>query len=273
MGNQSSSISFHIVYNKLEAQTLLHEAEQKDFYLEECQDDPMNALARRKTAYSANGMTDREYKFFEVVVENARDKIPLRLQQDLKTVYLVQLMPSADGGMPHTRPDRIICYPDITQTFSFQTLIHELWHIHQRLFRDEWDHVFREMGWEEWKGRMPAHLDKTRRFNPDTLDTPYWCYQKTWVPIPVFRDIRQPNMTETDVWFYHVSLKYHVKSVPKEMEKEYGTVPWSAYEHPREMAAYLLSDPDRYGQCSGFEKLIRMMGALALPRESNVSPK
>lgn len=266
MGNQSSSLTFDIVFNKYDAQLLLDEAENKDFYLEECNDNRMNALSRKNTSYTASRMTDRDYKFFEVVVENAKDHIPLRLQQDLKTVYLIQLMPSADGGMPHTRPDSIICYPDITRTFSVNTLIHELWHLHQRAYEEQWISIFRRLGWEPWKDKLPSIMVDKKRLNPDTLDTPFWCYQKTWVPIPVFRDITKPKITEVDVWFYHVSLKYHVKSIPKEMEEVYGSLPWSAYEHPREITAYLLSDPNRYGNCSAFDHLIEIMGATALPR-------
>jgi hypothetical protein len=180
-------------------------------------------------------------------------------------------MPSADGGMPHTRPDHIICYPDITSTFSVHTLIHELWHVHQRLYPTEWGTIFSKMGWEPWNQPLPSQLDAARRLNPDTIDSPLWCYQKTWIPVPIFRDITQPKMTEVDIWFYHVSLKYHVKSVPKEMQKVYGDLPWSAYEHPRELAAYLLSDPDRYGQSVGFYELITLIGAMALPRDSSNS--
>jgi hypothetical protein len=267
MGNQSSSILFNIVADKSEAQKLLDKAEQKDFYLEECNDDQINSLARKNLSYSANGMTGQDYTFFKVVIDNSKGKIPIRLENDLKYINLVQLMPSADGGMPHTRPDNVICYPDITKTFSYKTLIHELWHIHQRLYVSEWESVFGHIGWEPWTGKLPSRLEMARRFNPDTIDSPLWCYQKTWVPVPIFRDLTRPDVTEVDIWFYHVSLKYHVKSTPKEMENVYGELSWSAYEHPREIAAYLLSDPDRYGNCSGFHELVRVIGATALPRQ------
>lgn len=249
MGQTSSSITFQIQHDPIQAQRLLDEAEQKDFYVEECREDPANALARKEALYRATAMTPREHKFFEVVIENTKDKIPRRLERELGTIHIVQLHPSAEGGMPHTRPDAIICYPDISTSFSVSTLLHELWHIHQRQYSAWWNQIFRKFGWEPWAGDLPLPLEAQRRFNPDTLDSPLWCFRRTWVPVPIFQDVAHPKVTEVSIWFYHVSLKYHVKQIPKEMETEYHSLPLSAYEHPREMTAYLLSDPVRYASC------------------------
>jgi hypothetical protein len=178
------------------------------------------------------------------------------------------LTPSAEGGMPHTRPDAMICYPNITNTFSSTTLIHELWHVHQRQHEAWWQTVFSRLGWKPWTGgALPSHLETYRRFNPDTIDLPLWCYQQTWIPVPVFRDIRRPKVDEVEIWFYHVTLKYHVKSPPKEMEAMYRGLPMSAYEHPREMAAYLLSDPVKYSECPVLAPLVEAVGAISLPSE------
>lgn len=269
MGSYSSKqkqIQFHIVSDKKEAEHHLLEAEKKDFYLEECQEDKANQLARSRHTYAANEMTDDEFLFFQVIMENAKEKIPIRLHQELSDVYIIQLMPSADGGMPHTRPDRLICYPNIRSTFSVETVIHELWHIHQREYPEWWRQVFYSLGWVPWTdGKLPLPLEQYRRYNPDTLDMPLWCYQKTWVPVPIFRDITTPKVDEVTIWFYHVTLKYHVKHPPKELVDHYPSLPPSAFEHPREMAAYLLSNPRRHSDCPGWKTWVETVGAVSLP--------
>ena len=141
MGNSASannSLHFIVIANKNQAQALLDTAEKEDFYLEECHDNKANSLARRNLTYFANQVSIQDNNYAMAYLDAANLYLPIRLLNDLKEVKIVQLMPSADGGMPHTRPDNIICYPDISQLFSKTTLIHELWHIHQRAFKNEW---------------------------------------------------------------------------------------------------------------------------------------
>lgn len=265
MGQTTSSIEFRIHRDYNEAKRLLDQAEQTDFYVEECREDYANQVARKGQSYAVKEMTERDYMFFEVVIENAREKIPPRLRRDLNVVNVVQLESSADGGMPHTRPDALICYPDITSTFSVSTLLHELWHVHQRLHSVWWEGVFRRIGWEPWTGQLPTSLESHRRFNPDTMDSPLWCYRRTWIPVPIFREVARPKVTEVNIWFYHVSLKYHVKQIPREMEAQYNSLPQIAYEHPRELAAYLLSDPVQYAACPAIGGFREAVGADAFP--------
>ena len=185
MGNQSSNLRFKIIYSKGDAIELLADAENVDFYLKKCREDRNNMISRKENNYAPNNMTIKEYKFFEIVIENAKDKIPIRLMTDLSEIRLIQLMPTADGGMPHTRPDSIICYPDISKFFSVSTLIHELWHIHQRIYKQLWNEVFEKLHWKEWNGRLPLSLEKNRRYNPDTIDSPFY----------VFKDKTNKNFT------------------------------------------------------------------------------
>jgi hypothetical protein len=302
-----------------EAQALLDAAEAQDFYWEECQEDPLNRLAR-PAGYRAADMTDDEVRFFEVMLAGARDAIPSQLEMgEVRIVALGGVEDSggkagryaeggqtseasgkagryaeggqtseasgkagryaeggqtseasgkagryaeggqkAEGGMPHTRPGSIIVYPDIWTTFQVSTLIHELWHIHQRLHAGWWRDVFRALEWEEWDGSLPVQLERARRINPDTVDAPLWVYQRTWVPVPVFRDVVRPVLGEVDLWFYHVALKYHVKVVPKEFAAWDG-LPMAAYEHPRELLAWALSDPRRLS-LETVERVRRVMG-------------
>jgi hypothetical protein len=266
MGHPASRFSFHIVSSKEEATRMLEEAERLDFYQEECLDDYANALARKNSVYAPNEVTVDDQIALQAIVENAKDKIPLRLQQDITEVHFIQLMPSAEGGMPHTRPMSIICYPDRSRLLSVSTLIHELWHLHQRLYATEWTALFLRLGWVPWKGTLPYTIESYRRINPDTIDQPLWCFQKTWVPVPVFRDISRPVVSEVDIWFYHVVLQYRVKAIPEEIRRVFPDLPPSAYEHPREWSAYLLSDPTAYADSEVLRGLVEGLGVISLPR-------
>ena len=265
MGNTASyekRIKFNVIVNNFEANALLNVAEKSDYYLEECHDDKLNSIARRTLTYSPNVISTNEVSRINSFLESV--ELPQRLHMDLDTVNIIQLMPSADGGMPHTRPGEIICFPDISQLFSQTTLIHELWHIHQRKYQNEWLDIFKHMGWNLWSGELPEHLEKHRRYNPDTLDCPLWIFDNTWVPLPIFRNITRPKVEDVDIWFYNPNKNYHVRQVPQELNFIFSNLKDKAYEHPREIAAYMLSEPERYKNSIGFKHLLEAIGATAI---------
>lgn len=263
------SLRIITVDSKQHAQQLLNMAEKLDFYLEECHDDKRNSMARQHMTYSANTVSQEDRVILDTISTIA---LPRRLTTDLQTVYLVQLMPTADGGMPHTRPldsegirkQAIICYANAGILTDQKTLIHELWHVHQRIFAKEWNSIFLSLGWTEWMNVLPASLEHSRRYNPDTIDAPLWIYKNKWVPVPIFRDISKPNVGEVDIWFYDVSNKFHVKNVPSELLSFWPDLPASAYEHPRELTAYLLADASSYPHSPALQKLVELLGQIAL---------
>jgi hypothetical protein len=266
MGGTSSTptLQFHLVTNKQEAEQRLADAEKKDFYLEECFDQVANAKAREKLTYRPNFISVHDSHSAMGYIQNAISHLPKRLQKDLHGIYIIQLMPSADDGMPHTRPDDIVCFPDLSQLYSLTTLKHELWHVHQRKYQEEWLKVFQAIGWKPWTGSLPARLEEYRRLNPDTIDYPNWVFQDTWVPIPVFQNITHPKVSEVDICFYHVFDKYHTRKIPPELSFYFPGLPAIAYEHPREITAYLLSDPQKHQQGKGFHDLLEQVGHLSL---------
>jgi hypothetical protein len=266
--SKSTTLKFDIVLNKTTAQELLNIAENQDMYLEECHDNKTNSLARRSMTYSANMIPLKDFNYARAFLESALPYLPQRLQLELGEIKIVQLMPSADGGMPHTRPGGIICFPDISQLFSKTTLIHELWHVHQRQYQDLWLRVFKQMGWLPWGGHLPEKLEAHRRFNPDTIDAPLWIYNDTWVPVPIFRDITHPNVGQVDIWFYNPGRGMHTRDVPSEIADVYVDLPASAYEHPREITAYILSEPKLYVKSIGYNKLIELLGHTSIPNAS-----
>lgn len=263
MGNRPTiNLKFKIV-DKQNAEKMLENAEKKDFYLTECNDDRSNSYARRQMTYSPNTTSMIDLRFYTLELDNLKDHIPPRLQTDLGEVTIIQLMPTADGGMPHTRPGNIICYPDIHKISSLTTLVHELWHIHQRIFQDTWKTTFYKLGWTEWKGKLPSHLENSRRYNPDTIDSPLWAFKDTWVPIPIFNDITLPKVNDTSIWFYHIKEHYHSKTIPDEIITLYPNLPQAAYEHPRELTAYMLSDSSISRESAGYKLLINAVGKLS----------
>jgi hypothetical protein len=265
MGQSSSEpahLTWKVISNKQIGDAILKGAEEKDQYLKTCHLHKSNSLARRSLSYSANSNNEKEY--YTRILEKAMESIPQRLKMDLREVAIISLMPSADGGMPHTRPSSIICFPNPKQMLSTSTLIHELWHVHQRLYKEKWAQTFESMGWSKWDGTLPRALDDHRRFNPDTIDCPLWIFRNRFVPVPVFKDVMRPEMGEVFMWFYDAKNGTRITSIPLELETEYPSMPASAYEHPREIAAYLLADSDKYRASPGFLRLLDAVGHLSI---------
>jgi hypothetical protein len=262
MGNTPTHLKFIFIDTKRVAAQLLFDAEEIDFYLHRCSIDSINAKARRRLNYAANTVSPSDASHYQSILDKTIPLLPMRLRMDLHAIAVVSLMPSADGGMPHTRPYSTICLPQLEQINSLSTIIHELWHIHQRKYKDTWVKVFEQLGWREWSGYLPEVLRNHRRINPDTVDSPLWVYQDTWVPVPIFRDITLPSMTDIDIWFYHTKKGHHVKQIPNEME--IPGLPKSAYEHPREMTAYLLADHHAYHDSPVLKNLLSSIGHLAI---------
>jgi hypothetical protein len=256
MGNKHS-ITLHLIQDKKVAQSLLDIAEKEDYYLEDCYSDRANSLARRNLNYTANSISPIDMNTANSFIQTVR--LPLKLSNELGEINIIQLMPSSDGGMPHTRPG-IICYP--TFSFSSYTLIHELWHVHQRKYKDYWSHIFKQIGWTVWNGYLPDKLEHNRRYNPDTVDSPLWIFKNTWVPVPIFLNIMNPSMDQCEVWFYNIS-GYYTRLIPDELATYYTGLDNIELEHPREITAYMLSEHQKFSS-PGYNDLITAIGRDAL---------
>jgi hypothetical protein len=271
MGNTiSNNIKLRLTTNN-PGLSLLY-SEKKDNYFYKCLLSPKNTKARNgEVYYNVNKISPVEINYINTYLESMYNILPKRLVNDLEKVRIIALMPSSEGGMPHTRPgddtsDGIICFPNISQIYSISTFIHELWHIHQRKYKTLWEKLFNRQGWKEWKGELPADLEENRRYNPDTIDCPLWIFQDKWVTIPIFRDISNPKVGEVDIWFYNPVKKLRTRNIPGEFTSYYSeNLPTISFEHPRELAAYLLSEPDKYTHITAFQDIIVEIGHISLP--------
>lgn len=267
MGNipsETKKIKFNVISSKDDATILLNDAEKIDMYLEECNDDVSNYRARKNCNYICENISLHEQKYTHSFLESVQENIPLRLRNELTEVNIIQLMTSAEGGMPHTRPGNIICYPSISRLYSVSTLVHELWHIHQRNNKELWTKVFNKLGWYEWDGKLPSELEKYRRYNPDTIDCPLWIFEDKWIPIPIFSDITKPDISQVIIWFYNPHKKQRVQEIPPEILTYFGDLPKVAFEHPREITAYMLADYEQHKETVACKRLLEEIGHISV---------
>lgn len=230
---------FHVAVGA-EGAAALHSAEQQDGYRTDCTQDRANGISREAMNYSANRLSLAEA---DVLTERIQSfTIPPPLQTLHPTI--VALMPSADGGMPHTRPPNIICLPQSAAALTNATFVHELWHLHQRAHPGQWMRFFRDAWhWKPFELELPPQLEEVRRYNPDTMENPLWIWNEEWVPVCVFLNPVTPSLKYTNVWFYNVKSRIHWRQVPKEMATFFSSsLNISAYEHPNEVSAYMLAD-------------------------------
>jgi hypothetical protein len=250
-------------------------AERKDRYIDRCLQSPANSRARTGTAYLVAHLSESEMNTYTQLFEEYKRHIPQRLLADLDYVSIVILMPSADTGFPHTRPDRLICFPHSASLPSLSTFIHELWHIHQRTYPDIWARFYERV----WRFRpssaedIPEELYSHIRINPDTLAQRFYCWRDTWVALPIFQSPTQPRLGDTSIWFVNIQTGLWRKSAPAEWIDYFGNntmLPLSAHEHPNELSAYMLSlfSHDMKGP-RAFRDLVTSIGATSFISRHN----
>ena len=209
----------------------LDQAEQKDRYRQKCMANEYNALARSNQNYFS--IDDFELRS-AIVIRAGEFEIT-------QNANIVLLHPSADSGMPHTRPDNIICFSSDTNPNRItNTLLHEGIHLEQRKTPDLWKTYHIGQGW--WP--IPASVLPERwvnrcRINPDTLDIPFWCWQNHYVPLPLFANEARPTMTDCTVRWYDMRNGVLLRETPESFLKRYGAI--SQPEHPNETSAVELS--------------------------------
>jgi hypothetical protein len=199
-------------------------AEENDKYIEKCNNNYNNKLARRYNSYKPN------YNNYYTIIKEFIDKNPI-----FSSINVIQLDPSAENGYPHTRPD-IICIPSTAKFPELEiTLYHEYIHIHQRRNRELWNNFLRKQGWAPIKEeKIPERWRERVRYNPDTIYSQYWCFKNRYVPLPLFVNLNNPKMDATKVMYYDLETGSLEHDMP-EIMKQYSNNRQS--EHPYELYA------------------------------------
>ncbi len=220
----------------------LQEAEQMDQYRSKCAESRMNATAR-PGAYEPAADATAAANDYDLLA--AFGKMPAWLKAGSGPVRIVWLNPAADGGLPHTRAPNIICMPAYYPADKLQTTLHhELLHVHQRMNLEKWLNIYSALGYEPWYGELPPDLERQRRINPDTILMPLFIWHRRWVAVPAFKSTYLPRLNETRVMWYDVGSDIWYPHPPAEWTTTFGEAPTAVQEHPHELAAYWLSEPN-----------------------------
>jgi len=205
-------------------------AESIDSYIQKCRSHYNNMLARKSFSYTT------DYNSYFNLIRDFLLKNPI-----FNSVKVIQLDKTAENGYPHTRPD-IICIPSNARFPQLETtLYHEYVHIHQRRNMNVWNTYLKSEGWEPINEELiPERWKEKIRFNPDTIYSQYWCFQKRYVPLPIFTNISNPRMEDIKVMFYDLDSGILEHTMPESMIRKYKNN--RQIEHPFELYAVMMEN-------------------------------
>jgi hypothetical protein len=211
--------------SQAEAQRLLNQAEANDGFFAKVKASAVNRLARRNCTYEA--WNDQSLAVQAAALLHPEDRVDI-----------VILDPSAEGGMPHTRPG-LICLPAYYPASKLkETLDHELIHISQKRQASLWASRASMEGWLPVRpGLIPDFWASRLRLNPDTFGTLY-AWKGQHVPLPVFLREDKPNMREIEVRWLDLAEGIVKRSPPTSFTQAYGHLGAVQGEHPYELWAY-----------------------------------
>jgi hypothetical protein len=211
---------------------ILETAEQIDKYRTKCMANEFNSLARRNQHY------------FSIDDLPTRSAIMIRAQdfEITQEANIVLLHPSADSGMPHTRPGNIICFSEDTNPNRItNTLLHEGMHLEQRKNPDLWKAYHIKQGW--WPvptSYLPERWVNRCRINPDTLHLPFWAWQSYYVPLPLFGNEARPTLNDCPIRWFDLRNQVLLREPPQSFTERYGNI--AQPEHPNETSAIEFSN-------------------------------
>lgn len=208
------------------SQLLLSVAESIDGYNNMCKMDTINALARARCSYTIWNDQSLAVKA-KTFLKN-------------RSVDVVILNPSAEGGMPHTRGDSLICIPAYHSESSLEeTLMHEMIHIEQKQQPALWKMKMELEGWKAiGEGVIPEIWRRRVRLNPDTCAARWFAWQGRYVPLPLFVREDKPDLRDIIVRWYDIEEGIIKSSPPSSFSNQYGKLGISSLEHPYELWAY-----------------------------------
>jgi hypothetical protein len=194
-------------------------AESFDGYRYRCLLDPLNKSARSTHSYS---------------------QMSSEIQDAPYNAKIVQLYPTADAGLPHTRPPNLICVPAY-YPMNNETLLHELLHLHQRNHSEEWESKFKMQGWEMFPEQfVPDRWRHRCRLNPDTLSSRFYSWENRWIPLPMFEREDKPDLRHCVVRWWDQKSGSLTSDPPSSFVAAFGKN-HPQPEHPREVSAVILA--------------------------------
>lgn len=208
----------------------LYRAESIDNYISQVNQSVSNRIARAGMLYLASPHSVQR----SVPSANPKDPWP--------NGQVIWMDPSADGGLPHTRPPFYICISrDFPEDKFEKTLLHERIHVSQKLHSREWISII-EKAWSmnPWVGELPRTIQDQRRINPDLLMAPLFAWKNEWVPLAIFKSTSKPKLSEVDLIWWNTKTKTLFRTPPPGWTDFFGSNPLA--EHPFEIAAYLIAD-------------------------------
>jgi hypothetical protein len=196
--------------------------ESIDHYRERCLKDPCNALARKNHSYVAMSS--------------------FQVEQGPYNTEIIRMFPTADAGMPHTRPPNYICMPEhYPENLYDETLQHELIHIHQRRNDLAWRELFHKQGWVPLADQhIPERWLYRCRLNPDTMDQRFYAWENRWVPLPLFERLDKPDLRECSVRWWDQRTGELERNPPPSFNSTFGSH-HPQPEHPREVSAVIFA--------------------------------
>jgi hypothetical protein len=203
---------------------LLRKAEQADGFQDKCKRCPVNSAARAMCSYTA--WPDQSLAATADAIIND------------PAVRSIILHPTAEGGMPHTRPN-IICLPAYYPEVKLRTtLTHEMIHISQRRQPSLWASRCAVEGWKAVdEDDIPQEWVRRSRLNPDTAAN-RWLAWDGHVPLPLFVREDRPELRDVVVRWYDMEEGLLRSQPPASLVKKYGSLGTSSMEHPYELWAY-----------------------------------
>lgn len=249
MGNITNSNLSIFVCDSQNGVRILDESEKIDKYRTRCLKSRSNNIARARLNYSPIPSSKEELQNIETHLTSYITNLPKVLQDNLNTVKIIIMMPSADGCMPHTRANGVVCLPLTLRATAFTTFLHELWHCHQKTHNKDWLNFY-ELSWDmkPWNESetLPVELADQVRINPDTCEMGPMIWRNRWVALPIFLSPTAPELGQCSIWWWDNVEKKVRHSAPVEWAAFFTCEGLSqmAYEHPNEISAYYLSSLD-----------------------------
>jgi hypothetical protein len=200
----------------------LQQAEQIDHFFFQVSQNPVNAKAREQHSY-----------------------VPMSdvLEPYLLNTQIIKLHPTAEAGLPHTRPPNLICIPMYYPEDRMDLVLkHELIHIDQRRRWQKWNAFFQRQGWSISPiSEIPSRWLQRCRLNPDTIDEQFWAWRDRHVPLPLYEREDRPDLRSVSIRWWDKETGFLQTEAPRSFQERFGRTP-SQPEHPRELAAVELAE-------------------------------